>query len=303
MAFQWPALGAETIGLIAPGTPWETRWVRQDSGVSGPTVVIVSGVHGDEPAGPLAAGQICRWPIIRGRLIVVPRANPPALAIQDRLIPGVDTNLANLNRNFPKKGAAPRARGEAAQELWQFVEQQKPDWLLDLHEGTDFHLVNSNSVGGTIIFFPTVVASNAALAMLAAVNVPLTNHIRHFLPLWLPIDGSLARAAAEHLAAQTMILETPIKNQRLTTRARQHRVMVHVLLKRLDMIDTAVLPDLLAAGVPSADRIRVALYDGQGASGKGVPTVLAHLGFSPHPEQTAGVEQFVARAVTWVARR
>ncbi len=241
MAFEWPAPAVETAGLIAPGTPLETRWVRQDSGVPGPTVVIVSGVHGDEPAGPVAAGQICRWPITRGRLIVVPRANPLALAVQDRLIPGVGTNLANLNRNFPKKGAAPRARGELAQELWRFVEQQKPDWLLDLHEGTDFHLVNSNSVGGTIIFFPTAIASNAALAMLDAVNAPLTNDNRHFLRLWLPIDGSLARAAAEHLAAQTMILETPIKNQRLPTRARQHRVMVHVLLRRLGMMDGATL--------------------------------------------------------------
>ena len=49
--------------------------------------MITGGVHGDEPAGAAAAEQIRHWTIRRGTLIVVPRANPPALAAKTRLIP------------------------------------------------------------------------------------------------------------------------------------------------------------------------------------------------------------------------
>ena len=42
--------------LIAPGTEWETPVYLIDSGVEGPVFLLVGGVHGDEPAGAVAAG-------------------------------------------------------------------------------------------------------------------------------------------------------------------------------------------------------------------------------------------------------
>ena len=46
------AAHADTIeeGVIAPGTPFETRWRAYDSDVEGPTVLVIGGVHGNEPS-------------------------------------------------------------------------------------------------------------------------------------------------------------------------------------------------------------------------------------------------------------
>ena len=60
---------------IAVGTEWETPYYRIETGKPGPTVMIVGGVHGNEPGGWQAAEQIASWELSRGSLLVVPRAN------------------------------------------------------------------------------------------------------------------------------------------------------------------------------------------------------------------------------------
>jgi predicted deacylase len=233
--------GDVPAGTIATGTPAATPYYVQDSGVAGPTVLVVSGVHGDEPAGPGAADQVRHWPVRRGKLVVVPRANVAALAARKRLSPG-ETNAANLNRDFPGKDGPNVARGELASALWSFVQGQKPDWLVDLHEGSGFRASNTNSVGSSLIVSPTPETEAAAAVILAAVNAPITNSAQKFVRLRRPIAGSLARAAGERLGARAMILETTTKGQALSKRTRQHRVMVHALLAHLGMIDPAVTP-------------------------------------------------------------
>ena len=107
------ALRATTNSLL-PGSRFATEYFVQDSGTPGPTVMIVGGVHGNEPAGANAADVIRQWPVTKGRLVVVPRANVPALAANKRLIPNLDTNLSNLNRNYPRAGMDEGPRGELA---------------------------------------------------------------------------------------------------------------------------------------------------------------------------------------------
>lgn len=147
------ALGGEsrTSGLIAEGTRWETRYHVIEGAEPGPTMVLVGGVHGDEPAGAGAAEQIRHWPILKGRLVVIPRANMKALAAHSRLIPEVEKEVSDLNRDFPKPGGANEASGELASVLWSFVASQKPDWLIDMHEGFGFHQKERGSVGSSII--------------------------------------------------------------------------------------------------------------------------------------------------------
>ena len=46
--------GAESkqqTGVLAEGTPWETPYFMNDTQLAGPTVLIVGGMHGNEPAG------------------------------------------------------------------------------------------------------------------------------------------------------------------------------------------------------------------------------------------------------------
>jgi predicted deacylase/putative intracellular protease/amidase len=267
----------QPAGRIAGGTPAATPWFVQDSGVAGPTVMVMGGVHGDEPAGAAAADQIRHWPVTRGKLIVVPRANLTALAAGKRLMPGVRTNLANLNRNFPAKGEPDAARGELAAELWAFARGQKPAWLVDLHEGVGTRGGGSKSVGSSVIVFPAPETDAAAAIMLAAVNASITNYTNRFVQLRRPVAGSLARAAGERLGAHAMILETTTRNQPLSKRVRQHRVMVHALLEHLNMVDPSVTVDQITAPPRAPGEKRVALYDAGGSSGAGVPRVSEQL--------------------------
>jgi len=123
-AVKLPAAAQETSSLVTtktvllPGTRFATESYIIHSGHPGPTVMIVGGVHGNEPAGAEAAGNISHWPLKTGRLIVIPRANMPGLDANKRLIPGLGTNLSNLNRNYPMaKQADNEARGELAQAI------------------------------------------------------------------------------------------------------------------------------------------------------------------------------------------
>jgi succinylglutamate desuccinylase len=257
------AWGAVSTGVIAEGTRWEMAWRVYDSGQPGPTVLVVGGVHGNEPAGASAAAQIQHWPVKRGRLIVVPRANGPGLKDGTRFLPGVALKTRDLNRDFQKTDSKDGPIGEPAQALWKFVSGHKPDWLIDLHEGTDFHQINGKSVGSSIIDVHSKATDAAVPLMLKAVNAAVNEPKKKFVRLRYPVDGSLARAAHERLGAHAMICETTSKNQPRSQRARQHRLMVHALLTHLKMAQAG--PHVLVG----KENFRVAIYDAGGVGGNG----------------------------------
>jgi len=240
-----------------------------ESRISGPVVMITAGIHGNEIAGPRAAEQIRHWTLKRGKLIIVPQANRPALKKNSRNVPEVPKEIANLNRNFPttenEKPKCPLSRA-----LWKFAESQRPDWLLDLHEGCDF-AQSSTSVGSSIIADRSSVAKRQAQNMLDSVNRTISEPEKKFLLKSAPAKGSLARAASELLSGKALILETTSKNQPLSLRIRQHRIMVHRFLADLRMISSDV--DTLIGTAAGEEQIRAAIYDADGVSAKGPPAI------------------------------
>ena len=137
-------------GKIAEGTEWETEFFVADSGTSGPTVLIIGGMHGNEPAGSRAAEQILHWPIKLGKLVVVPRANVLGLEANTRLIPGQLDEAGDLDRNFPQDDpndeSQVKPRGKLAAALWTFAVKVKPDWVIDLHEGFVNHIGDMQAI-------------------------------------------------------------------------------------------------------------------------------------------------------------
>ena len=261
------SLAAEKLssGLLAKGTKWETPIFQRDSGVAGPTVFITGGVHGNEPAGARAAEQIRHWPIKKGRIIVVPRVNNLGLLAKTRFLPDEPPQLRDLNRQFPKTKAPRIAKGVLATALWEYIGKQKPDWLIDLHEGTDFHQINSKSVGSSIIDVKGEAAESVVPRMLQVVNAEIPDPKKKLVRLRYPVNGSLARAAHERLQAVSMILETTSKDQPMSTRTRQHRLMMHTLLGQLGMIDG---PAHLLLPADTSE-LRIAVYDAGGVGKKG----------------------------------
>ena len=259
--------------VLGSGTGFATPVHIINSHETGPTVLVIGGMHGNEPAGAEAASAIAHWTIERGRLIVIPRANIPALNAKTRRIPGLDGDEGDLNRHFPVDPEM-EMQSEHADDLWSLIEEQKPDWVIDLHEGYDFKELNPDSVGSTIISCDEPEAIAASALMLEAVNAARKEGSPSFLQLRHPVRGSLVRATCEQSVALGMILETTTKGQHVATRARQHRIMIHRLLEHLGMQPCD--KDLLLPPVDATDElIHVALYDGPGASSAAFSTLLA----------------------------
>ena len=98
----------------------------------GPTVVVVGGVHGDEPEGQVAALNLARElrpEQVTGRVIVLPCLSPEASREYTRLWP----SGANLNRSFPG-----RPDGPPDEQLAHFVSTvlfPPADVVVDIHSG------------------------------------------------------------------------------------------------------------------------------------------------------------------------
>lgn len=100
---------------------------------SGPTILFTSGVHGDEYEGPVALMKLARRlspEAIRGRIIVLPALNLPALQAGTRLSP-IDGK--DLNRVFPGS-----AQGTISQVIAHYLSDRilpLCDAVIDLHSG------------------------------------------------------------------------------------------------------------------------------------------------------------------------
>lgn len=266
---------AESTGKIAAGTRWETPFYVVDSGVEGPTVVVTGGVHGNEPAGYRAAEQIRHWPIVAGRLVVVPAVNQPGLHADTRYLPEVPEPQRDLNRNFVlgDDGKITTA-GTLATELWDLIDSQQPDWVIDLHEGFQFYVSHQpakgkkRSVGSTIIYRQSAAMTPLVDHAISAANAHVTDPQRRFVALDTgPVTGSLARTAGKKLSANTLIIETTYQDQAISLRTRQQRAMVNSLLNDIGLLNRDCSNQLTPGARTAA--IQVGLFDGPGTGVSG----------------------------------
>ncbi len=223
-ALYAPAAVTREIRL-APDTKFETVLTVIDSGKSGPTVLVVGGVHGSEPAGYRAAARLTGESIQAGRLLVLPRANAIGVEKGQR----APSATGNLNRKFPatKNGAA---EGTLARAILSMMKEYRPDWVIDLHEGLNYAgLSTSDSVGQSVIYYPSGAAKTGAKKIVAALNSGITTSYRQFRLLQYPVKGSLARAAAVSCGASAMIVETCTKDKLETRIARQLKAVRTIL--------------------------------------------------------------------------
>ena len=266
---QQKAVPFNKMGIIAEGTEWETPFFSSDSGVEGPTVIITGGMHGNEPAGAEAADQIRHWPVVKGKIIVIPKVNQLALAAEQHRIPKFGNELSDLNRNFPKTGTPDKARTELGKAVWAFVKKQNPDWVLDLHEGFAINRQNSKSVGSSILCHPNAQTKPHFEHALAVVNASIDDPQKLFQlkSETMTVNGSLVRASMERLGAVGAILETTYADQPIAVRIRQHRLMVHRILRNLGMIENG--PDQLVFRSSNETTRYVAVFQDAGVGGTG----------------------------------
>ena len=113
---------------------WSSLWVPIVSVANGagPTVLVIGGVHGDEPEGQVAALKLARElepEQVTGRIVLIPCASPEASRAYTRLWP----SGANLNRSFPGDPWGP-----ADEQLAYFLSTvlfPLADVVVDIHSG------------------------------------------------------------------------------------------------------------------------------------------------------------------------
>ena len=141
-----------STGVLMANTPFQTRYFVHRGAASGPTIVVIGGLHGDEVAGYLAARQLEKWTVRKGTLIVVSDANMPAIRANRRFVG------RNMNALFPGN-AKGDGNEKLAAALWNLIVASKPDLLLTLHESRGFYAQNPARYGQTFTFdFPTYAA-------------------------------------------------------------------------------------------------------------------------------------------------
>jgi hypothetical protein len=229
---------ARTEVVLAPGTALETTCTVIDSGRAGEVVLVLAGIHGDEPAPPVAASRIRGWSVVSGRLLVVPKVNPPALSAGTRHTPG--DKPFDLNRHFPGSGRDAPEEGMAS-AIWSLLARERVTWLVDLHEGWDFHRINPRSVGSSVTYVPGAPSAGASKEMatfvLDAIN-GADDPPRHPFVLLSPGPArSVARAVSEQRGLRSLVIETTKLGQPLDKRVTQHERAVREVLTRLGMLD------------------------------------------------------------------
>lgn len=140
----------ETSGLMMAGTPYETPIYTFGTGLAGEIVLVLGGVHGNEPGGWLAAEEVVET--VRpanGALIIIPKANRVATNLFERTTDA----MGDLNRSYPGNPAGKPMEVMAA-EIMQVLTAQHVSVVLDLHESWAFY--NNRTQNGTAFLGQTV---------------------------------------------------------------------------------------------------------------------------------------------------
>ena len=206
------------------------------SGAEGPTVLITGGVHGDELEGPLVIGELIRSiepEDVKGRLILVPCTNAPAVNAGTRTSP---IDRRNMAREFP--GAM---FGQPTEQIAHFLHSvlfPMADWYMDLHAGgnTLVHALSS-------LVFPAddmdPQLRERCLFLARTFGAPTTVLIRHLGHGRTPV----ASACAAGVAAISVEMGSAGQLQPLGVRT--CRTGVHRVLSTLGVVPRLTMPEAL----------------------------------------------------------
>ncbi|WP_227355079.1 PKD domain-containing protein [Haladaptatus salinisoli] len=224
------SVSRESFTLMS-GTDKATKVYVTKADQSGPTALIVGGMHGNEEAGYKAAAKIAEWDIARGTLVTIPKANAEAVAQDSRTSDGD----GDLNRQFPT-GEAPET--ELARAIWGVVEEYQPDVVADLHESVGIY--DGDMVGGVgqAIFYNWEEAASAEAKETA--NYLNENYVSRdgyefstdaFSPSSNEPNGLFTHKAARDAGARAYLAEVTSKDTSLDKRVQWHTNLARQLVE------------------------------------------------------------------------
>lgn len=214
-----------------------------ESGLPGPVVLVVGGTHGNEPAGSVAAYELYdslkTHGLKEGSVVIVPNANKWGLHVNLRFLPPELLSVGllgkpDLNRSYACRGE--EAKTSIARSIQQLV--LEADWVIDLHEGYDFHKLNPESMGSGIYPGQTKLSHYIIPKLLKAVNATIPRESYQFISKdWPDENGTLRMFCDENNIHYTLVETSGQDNiQPIGIRVKQHLVIIEELLAQLKMI-------------------------------------------------------------------
>lgn len=183
-----------------------------------PKTLIIASTHGNEPAGYYALKHYLSTnpQIQKGSLTLVPAVNKCGLLLKQRNNPAGNYDI---NRCYPNTTYLNKQLSKLVQEA---------DYIIDLHEGYDFHKLNPESVGSGIYAGKTKEAQNLANILADNLNNTIKEDHKKFVTNDIsPIKGSLREYANAINKHYILVETTGINNiQPLAIRVEQHTKII-----------------------------------------------------------------------------
>ena len=155
------------------------------SEVPGKTVLLLGGIHGNEPAGSVYLQQLTndltnkKIALKSGKLIIVPRVNPCGLNLDKRSIMFV----GDLNRKFPYNLNYKNYKKYKTKNIPNFILELvlKSDFVVDFHEGYSWHSTNPLSVGSTLSPSENDLPINISVEVVKNLNQKIIDNKKKFM--------------------------------------------------------------------------------------------------------------------------
>jgi len=197
-----PSVYAETVRreVLMQGTRYQTgEWIKTGE-QPGPVVMVIGGVHGDEPGGYMAADRLVKWRITKGTLAVIPEAHKEAIRRKVRGYPG------NMNRMLPGDPHGDDMH-RLAYAIWSQIKAVHPGLLVTLHESRGFHAEDSSAFGQTLTHDFAVINPLMQRAI-ARANPDIGPERDHFRIYIYPVETCPTYVAWERLRIPATSIET-----------------------------------------------------------------------------------------------
>lgn len=203
-----------------------TKIYTFDSNKPGPTILIVAGTHGNEPAASQYFSNFVNasyksnfksnFKPNSGKIIIIPRVNDCALKLNMRSTPLIGDINRKYNKNNKVNEIVNRETNGINQQIMKIIDTNKIDFVLDFHEGYDFHNINVKSLGSTITYTKdnTGKAKKFGEYIVEKLNDTINNDKKKFTLLdynYKPIKGTLLDYLSD-LNISGILIETSGQN-------------------------------------------------------------------------------------------
>ncbi len=228
------------------GTQYETPYFLFATDKPDPTMLILAGTHGDEPAGYETAYRLMKYfsnhPMHRGRVFIVPETNRQAVLARKHNAP-IPSRQAqerwDLDQCYPGKSDG-LPMEEQAYEIVQLIREEGISLVLDLQESKQFYIGHHDTtkpylnIGQTLIHHPGEKANRFGKNVTENINNIIPNTTMKFTILAKPIPHSAAWIAGERFNIPGFTIVT-CKKLPLEERIAYQRKIVLSMLQEIGM--------------------------------------------------------------------